>query len=262
MNSIQNITPVGETLLTIPINIDIDTDQIVSDIENALSGVKSAASDDLRKISAPLEEYFGKLGEEIKSNMTSITSALEQIDWADEKSIMDGLQPILGYLKPVFEFIAENPWVLVPILIPVFQLFFVLLGFTATGVVAGSVAAIIQSSIGNVPAGSTFSFLQSKTSGGAGGWALRALVRSNMFIAIAVIMVAVGIILVDEGIVDPDEVSSALEGAWNSTVEIFDSTTVPSVGSQLVVLNLDIGWVPYGVWAWLLMYGAVHAGAF
>jgi hypothetical protein len=36
-----------------------------------------------------------------------------------------------------------------------------ILGFGATGVIAGSTAAAIQSSIGNVAVGSTFSVLQS-----------------------------------------------------------------------------------------------------
>ena len=137
MNAIQSDTPVGVTLLSIPIHVDVNTEQIVSDIDGALSSVVSTARDALRKISPPLDDYFNNLGEEIKKNMDSITSGIQKIDWTIEKSIMDGLQPILDLLKPVFEFIAKNPWVLALILIPVFEIFFAVLGFGVAGVVAG-----------------------------------------------------------------------------------------------------------------------------
>ena len=125
----------------------------------------------------------------------------------------------------------------------------------------GSIAAILQSYIGNVPKGSLFSFFQSA---GARGWAFKALQRPNMFITIAVLMVVVGKLLVDEGIIDPDAAGNALEGAWNSTVKNFDPASAHSLGGQLTVpnLKLDVGWARYGILAWLLMYGAIHAGEF
>jgi hypothetical protein len=43
-----------------------------------------------------------------------------------------------------------------------------MVGFTATGVAAGSAAAAAQSGIGSVAAGSTFAVLQSAAAGGAG----------------------------------------------------------------------------------------------
>jgi len=43
-----------------------------------------------------------------------------------------------------------------------------MVGFTATGVAAGSAAAAAQASIGDVAAGSTFAILQSAAAGGAG----------------------------------------------------------------------------------------------
>jgi hypothetical protein len=43
-----------------------------------------------------------------------------------------------------------------------------MVGFTATGVAAGTIAAAAQSGIGNVVAGSTFAVLQSAAAGGAG----------------------------------------------------------------------------------------------
>ncbi|RPB20882.1 hypothetical protein L211DRAFT_870294 [Terfezia boudieri ATCC MYA-4762] len=274
MNAIQSPTPVGEMLLNIPINIDINPTRIinnidinptriVNDIDDALSNVVSAAHQALREISAPLDDYFINLGQEIKNNMDTIVSGIEQINWEDEKSIMGGLKPILDFLKPVFEFIAENPWVLVAILIPVIQLFLVILGFGPAGVIAGSIAVILQSSIGNVPKGSLFSFFQKA---GARGWAYKALQlpRTNMVIMIAVIIVAVGLLLVEEGIVDLDAAGNAMESVWNSTVENFDPPSAKSIGSRVTVFNLHFGWVRYGVWAWLLTYGAgaIHAGGF
>ncbi|KAF8453356.1 hypothetical protein BGX38DRAFT_1178220 [Terfezia claveryi] len=87
-----------------------------------------------------------------------------------------------------------------------------------------------------------------------------------MVIMIAVLLVAVGLFLVDEGIIDPDGAGNAIETAWDSTVEKFDPdpSSADSIGSQVTVLNLHVGWVRYGVWAWLLMYGAgaIHDGGF
>ena len=139
MNAIQSGTPVGETLLTIniPIHINVNTGQIVSDVNDAFSSAISQASDALRNISAPLDDYFGNLGDEIQGNIDSITSGIQGINWADAKSITSGLQPILGYLKPVWEFVAQHPQVLAIILIPVLEIFLAILGFSAAGVVAG-----------------------------------------------------------------------------------------------------------------------------
>ncbi|KAF2737572.1 hypothetical protein EJ04DRAFT_430640 [Polyplosphaeria fusca] len=46
-------------------------------------------------------------------------------------------------------------------------------GFSATGVVAGSTAAAMQASIGNVAAGSMFAFMQSAGAGGAAAGVLQ-----------------------------------------------------------------------------------------
>ena len=46
-----------------------------------------------------------------------------------------------------------------------------MVGFTATGVAAGSIAAAWQSSIGNVAAGSLFAWMQSTAASGA-AWAV------------------------------------------------------------------------------------------
>jgi len=80
-----------------------------------------------------------------------------------------------------------------------------------------------------------------------------------MFITIAVIIVAVGVYLIEHGIIDPDEVMKSIEGLWNMVVDKFNPP-VSSVGSEVMVLNLNGGLVRYGLLAWLLMYGAVCTG--
>ncbi|KAF8458200.1 hypothetical protein BDZ91DRAFT_743265 [Kalaharituber pfeilii] len=220
-----------------------------------------AYSIDQLAIPPALEEYFKHIADEIKENADAIISRVQEIDWTDPKSITDGLQPILDFLKTVFEFVKEHPWILIPLIIPALQLFIGILGFGAEGVVAGSIAAALQARIGNVAKDSLFAYLQSA---GAGGWAFKALERANMFITIAVLLVAVGELLVEKGIVDPDKASVAIEGAWNKVVDKFDPpptpTPTPDVGSQASVLNLDATWVKYGVWAWVLMHVFVCAG--
>jgi len=52
------------------------------------------------------------------------------------------------------------------------------MGFSATGVVQGSMAAVAQSSIGNVVAGSTFATLQSAAAAGTGVLGVAASVPS------------------------------------------------------------------------------------
>jgi len=80
-----------------------------------------------------------------------------------------------------------------------------------------------------------------------------------MLITIAVIIVALGEFLIEHGIIDPDEVMKTMRGLWNREVDKFDPP-VSSVGSQVMVLNLNGGLVRYGLLAWLLMYGAVCTG--
>ena len=66
------------------------------------------------------------------------------------------------------------------LILAILILYFVLLpciGFTASGVAAGSLAAMWQSSIGNVAAGSTFALLQSiGTAGFSAGGVLAILI--------------------------------------------------------------------------------------
>ena len=79
----------------------------------------------------------------------------------------------------------------------------------------GSIAAIIQSRIGNVPQGSLFSYLQKF---GAGGFAKEAITLGGRFILIAVVLATVGKILLDQG-VTPEKVMALLEKAWSKAIE-------------------------------------------
>ena len=126
----------------------------------------------------------------------------------------------------------------------------------------GSIAAGLQSSIGNVAKDSLFAFLQSV---GAGGWAFAALELSNFYVTIAVIISAIGEFLINYGVMNPDAAKDTMEGVWNKQVHKYDPPTrrdppVRSVGSQVMILNLDGGIVRYGLLAWVLMYGAVCVG--
>ena len=60
----------------------------------------------------------------------------------------------------------------------------ILIGFSTTGIAAGSTAAVILASIGNVTAGSTFAILQSA---GATGLLVKACAISSAVLAGAVI---------------------------------------------------------------------------
>ncbi|KAF8419185.1 hypothetical protein EV426DRAFT_720141 [Tirmania nivea] len=259
MNAIPSAIRSGGGRLTFPLHIDINQKLIIPD--HGFSELKSFSEDTLQlhlqTLPGQLDEYFKHVGDEIKKNMDYIISRVKEIDWTDKQSIMDGLQPILDYLKPVFDFVKEHPWILIPLIIPVLELFIGLLGFGVEGVIANSLAAVLQSRIRNVEKGSIFAFLQSV---GAGGWGQAALRRTNMFVTIAVLIAAVGAFLIEQGIIDPDAIRRAMEGAWNREVEKFDPPPISSVGSQVTVLNLDGGFIRYGLLAWVLMYGAVCAG--
>lgn len=119
----------------------------------------------------------------------------------------------------------------------------------------GSIAADIQSWIGNVPKESIFAFFQSI---GARGWAFDALLKANFMISVAVIIVAVGEYLIEKGIIEPDKIYEALEKSWGKAGQAFNSSphtyiqTATSEG-QLTILNLNSGWVKYGVWASVLI---------
>ncbi|RPB27791.1 hypothetical protein L211DRAFT_833773 [Terfezia boudieri ATCC MYA-4762] len=277
MNAIPSAIHAGFSRLTSPLHIDINQ-QVISLPTLDFSRLEPVSGKTLQfhllALPAQLDEYFKNVAEELKKHMENIVSKVQEIDWTDKQSIMNGLQPILDFLKPMFEYVKAHPWILIPLIIPALELFIGVLGFGAEGVVAGSIAAALQSAIGNVSKKSLFAFLQSV---GAGGWGLVALQQTNMLVTIAVIIAAIGELLISHGIMEPDAVKNAMEGVWNKVVNKFDPPTntdsptqtdlltqtyppVSSVASQVMVLNLDSNVVRYGLLAWVLMYGAVCVG--
>ncbi|KAF8427602.1 hypothetical protein BGX38DRAFT_1234972 [Terfezia claveryi] len=266
MNAIPSAIHGGSARLTFPLHINIKQ-QVMSPPNHDFSGLEPVVSEEtlllhVLALPAQLDEYFKHIAEELKKDMEIIVSKVQEIDWTDKQSIMDGLQPILDFLKPVFEYVKAHPWILIPLIIPALELFIGLLGFGVEGVVAGSIAAALQSAIGNVSKNSLFAFFQSV---GAAGWGLLALQRTNMLVTIAVIIAAIGEFLINHGIMEPDAVKNAMEGVWNKEVDKFDppkqsDPPVSSVASQVMVLNLDGNLVRYGLLAWVLMYGAVCVG--
>ncbi|RPB27798.1 hypothetical protein L211DRAFT_845811 [Terfezia boudieri ATCC MYA-4762] len=262
MNAIPSAIHGGSARLTFPLHIDIHQ-QVISPPNLDFSRLEPVSEETLQlhvlALPAQLNEYFKHVAEELKKDMEYIVSKVQEIDWTDKQSVMDGLQPILDFLKPVLNYVKEHPWILIPLIIPALELFIGLLGFGAEGVVAGSIAAALQSAIGNVSKGSLFAFLQSVR---AGGWAFLALQRINMLVTIAVIIAAIGEFLISHGIMEPDAVKTSMEGLWDKEVNKFDPPKPPisSVGSQVTVLNLDSNVVRYGLLAWVLLYGAVCVG--
>lgn len=81
-----------------------------------------------------------------------------------------------------------------------------------------------------------------------------------MFLTIAILIIAIGEILIDKGIIDPEKIKQTLEGMWIRSVEKLDPPPVHSTGTQLTVLNLNHGWVKYGVLASVVMPLFVCAG--
>ena len=63
------------------------------------------------------------------------------------------------------------------------------IGFSSSGVVAGSLAAAIQSSIGNVAAGSIFATLQSIGATGGLSWAAQGVMAAGTVAAGAIIAI-------------------------------------------------------------------------
>lgn len=92
---------------------------------------------DIQTYIPELGRLLKSLAEDLKANKEALISRLDEVDWTDPKSIVAGLRPILDHLKPILDFIKAHPWVLLPLLIPAFEVFLVILGFGAEGVVAG-----------------------------------------------------------------------------------------------------------------------------
>ncbi|KAF8242739.1 hypothetical protein K440DRAFT_664575, partial [Wilcoxina mikolae CBS 423.85] len=117
----------------------------------------------------------------------------------------------LEYITPTLEYIEKHPWVLIPLLIPALDAWLLFIGFRAGGILAGSMAARLQSRIGNVSKGSLFAFLQSN---GAGGFARTAIRVAGVSLVLAVALAAVGLLLAQHGIGE-EQVVQALEKEWN-----------------------------------------------
>jgi len=124
------------------------------------------------------------------------------------------MQPALDLVGPIVGYVLEHPWVLLALVIPALEAWLTLIGFHATGVVAGSIAASLQSAIGNVPKGSLFALLQSN---GAGGFAYTAMRMAGIWVAVAVALAALGKVLLDGGAQD-GKVEGLLEQVWAKVI--------------------------------------------
>lgn len=134
-------------------------------------------------------------------------------------------------LQPAIDFVIEHPWMLIPFLIPAFDAWLVALGFGVEGIVASSIAAALQSYIGNVPKGSIFAFLQSN---GAGGWARVAVRMGGLALTLAVLLVFVGVLLRERGL-DQGDVVNTLTSGWRGIVA---NWTVPHAPGKSTAIGL------------------------
>lgn len=135
MKAVPSTIPSGYDRLTFPLHVDVN--QKIMSPKHDFSSLPSE-SDQLyiqQILPGELDEYFKRVGNEIKENMDTIVASIQGIDWTDKQSILDGLQPILDFLKPVLDFVKAHPWVLLPLLIPLLELFIGILGFGSGGVV-------------------------------------------------------------------------------------------------------------------------------
>jgi len=137
MKAIPSTIHSGYDGLTVPLHVDVNQKIMIP--KHDFSSLPSP-KDQLhiqQILPDELVEYFQHVANEIKENKDHIVSSIQDIDWTDKQSIMDGLQPILDFLKPVLDYVKAHPWILIPLLIPVLELFIGILGFGAEGVVLG-----------------------------------------------------------------------------------------------------------------------------
>src|SRR5690606_7562076 len=141
------------------------------------------------------------------------------------------------------DYVAKNPWVLLPALVPALNAWLVLLGFQSGGIAAGSVAAAIQSYIGSVPRGSLFAFLQSH---GAGGFAAHAVQMGGTVLTIAVVLAVLGKVLAEKNGKESD-VAKALESLWKSIEAHHALVDNSLVGQAATFIEEGRAWAAGGI---------------
>ncbi|TGZ80477.1 hypothetical protein EX30DRAFT_51767 [Ascodesmis nigricans] len=137
-------------------------------------------------------------------------------------TINDLLQPVLKYITLITKYVSAHPWVLAsifagPLVVTAFEAALWMIGFTKGGVALGSIAALIQSKIGNVSKDSIFAYLQHY---GAVNWGRRALILGGSYLAIALVIIFAGKLLIESGVI-PNVVIPFLERVWNSALVKF-----------------------------------------
>ncbi|KAA8913480.1 hypothetical protein FN846DRAFT_99110 [Sphaerosporella brunnea] len=170
----------------------------------------------------------------------------DSVNGINSTSLKEMLEPALKLLLPMIDWTVRNPWILLPLLIPAFDAWLVLIGFEAGGVVAGSMAAALQSYIGNVPKGSLFAFLQSN---GAGGFARTAFRMAGLWIIVAVLLAAIGKILIERGFAE-GEASTMLDGIWNHATGVSE----PNHPVSGAVRNMSSTWLWGLIWMAVMMW--------
>ncbi|KAF7869693.1 hypothetical protein EAF04_004477 [Stromatinia cepivora] len=155
--------------------------------------------------------FLSTLGDSCKALFKSFTSFLSTLKKWFERDIAPIIQEIASsirqwyhkYVRPftshAFQFVSDNR---IAIAIGVFGIIIIIiitcpwvittpLGFMVLGPAAGSLAAITQSIIGNVSAGSIFAIFQSAGMAGSGLMALNGIVVGIAALALALAVVVV-----------------------------------------------------------------------
>jgi len=103
-----------------------------------MSGMSQLAQQPIRQISPPeLEQLLNTFVEDISRNVAGVIATLPAAN--NITSLDDILGPALELLGPVIKYIQENPWVLMPLLIPALEAWLTIIGFEAGGIAAGKV---------------------------------------------------------------------------------------------------------------------------
>ncbi|KAI5776509.1 hypothetical protein EDC01DRAFT_733151 [Geopyxis carbonaria] len=128
-------------------------------------------------------------------------------------------QHALDKAKPLIDYIAAHPWVLLPLLLPLLEAWLVVIGFEAGGIVKDSVAAGMMARVGNVPKGSWISFLQRH---GTRSFAGRAMRMGGVGLVLAVVLAGVGMLLVENN-VTVTSIEQGLSDVWEKKMKVLSA---------------------------------------
>jgi hypothetical protein len=118
--------PIAAAVLTA---IEQTGDQSTSALQTALAQAVGLTTTAAEKMDPVLEQ--------VKQISIQVWDVGVGLNGTNGTSLKEILEPALELLKPVVAYVAKNPWVLIPILIPALDAWLLLVGFGVDGIVAG-----------------------------------------------------------------------------------------------------------------------------